>query len=181
MLPGTHEFRSELRLAREQIRAVEAGRMKLSEATALPNGAIMIDNKVILPIDSIPELAVLGLSRLSFFAWTILGVSLAAQAFHMGLNSRVAGLPVYLLLLLGVGFIFGGFVLYVARDVWHWKSTAIAQTLVGACGGVVSILLLTVEPHTWIAPAAALVTVANGIDKFAKAKKSKTEINQIPV
>jgi hypothetical protein len=171
MYPGSHELRLEIQLARKQIRAVEAGRMPLSEATALPEGAMLIDNKVVLPVQSIPQTAVLGLSGLAFFAWTVLGAALVVQALHLGLTARVSGLPVYLLLLLGIAFIIGGFTLYVARDVWHWRSTAIAQTLVGAGGGVVSILFLTAEPLTWVAPAAALVTVANGFDKFFKAKK----------
>jgi hypothetical protein len=165
MLPGLDpETKGLMRLALDEKRQVESGRLPLKDAKYLPEGTRLENGKVIIS-GAGPELFAMGAS-VGVFALLILTGALIGSALRWFFVLEVAGVRVYLALGVGLACLTLGATVYWFRDIRSWRSVSVLEVVLAAAGGAVAFVTAADPWSRWIGIGAAAFAVADGLGRL---------------
>ncbi|HEV2553230.1 MAG TPA: hypothetical protein VGV17_05680 [Bosea sp. (in: a-proteobacteria)] len=99
----------------------------------------------------------------------VLAIVVGGPSVYRLLVAEIAGVAVYAGVGVGLACVGLGAVMYWVRDVRKWRSVMVLQVMVGATAGVVAFFATNDFWARGIALLAAVVTVADALEKLRKA------------
>lgn len=172
MRPGfTPEDEGYRKLAVQEKLALETSRMKMEDALYQPPGARLENGKVVTPSSDSAAALGLGVSYVGIIALTVLAGALIGHALNWFATLKIADVPAYSALGVGIGCAALGGTLFFYRDLQAHRTVAVLQILIAAVGGSLAYFTISNPLEMWTSFGAAVVAAADGFEKLWKAMR----------